>query len=106
MTKKTDFKLTQANIERLSGSKKERALALMDKVVFMESELKKLQDILRDKGWTETYQNGATQFGIKKSSEADVYNALIKNYTSALKQLEDLVPEDVAESKLDRFLNE
>lgn len=104
--KKADFKQTKANIERLSGSKKERALALMDKVAFMEAELTKLQDILTAKGWTEQYMNGANQYGIKKSSEADVYNALIKNYTSALKQLEDLVPEDTAESKLDKFLNE
>lgn len=103
---KTDFKQTKKNIERLTGSKRERALALMDKVLFMEDELGKLQEILQKKGWTEEYQNGANQYGIKKSSEADVYNALIKNYTSALKQLEELLPAETGESKLDKFLNE
>lgn len=104
--KSIDFTQTKANIERLTGSKRERALALADKVAFMEAELVKLQKIIEKKGWTEEYRNSETQYGVKKTAEADAYNALIKNYLSAMKQLEDLVPDVAAESKLDKFLND
>lgn len=89
-----DFKKTKAKIKELTGSKKERAEAIFKKVEFMDAELMKLQEVLKEKGWVESYQNGSNQFGMKKSSEADVYNILIKNYTSAMKQLDEMLPED------------
>lgn len=86
-------------INTLPDAKKSLALGLLDKAVFMDGELGKLQAVLKEKGWVEKYQNGETQFGLKKSSEADVYNAMIKNYNSTLKQIADLFPaEDKAVS--------
>ena len=38
------------------------------------------------------YQNGANQWGKKKSAEADVYNTMIKNYTAIIKTLTDMAP--------------
>lgn len=87
-----EFKKTKEKLKELTGSKKERATALFKKIEFMDAELQKLQAILKEKGWVETYQNGNNQFGMKKSSESDVYNTLIKNYTSAMKQLDDMLP--------------
>lgn len=81
-------------IDTLPDAKKSIATGLLDKAVFMDSELLKLQKILKSKGWVEEYQNGANQSGMKKSSEADVYNAMIKNYNATLKQISDLFPED------------
>ena len=94
-----NFKKTREEIENLPDGKKERGLALLDKAEFMDEELRKLQEILKEKGWVEEYQNGANQCGLKKSSEADVYNGMIKNYNSTLKQIADLFPaENKAES--------
>lgn len=95
-----DFKKTRAKLKELTGSKKERATALFNKIEFMDAELMKLQEILKEKGWVETYQNGSNQFGMKKSSESDVYNTLIKNYTSAMKQLDDMLPDDESGNSL------
>ena len=81
-------------IDTLPEAKKSIATGLLDKAVFMDSELLKLQKILKTKGWVEEYQNGANQCGLKKSSEADVYNGMIKNYNSTLKQIADLFPAD------------
>lgn len=39
------------------------------------------------------YKNGENQYGTRKSPEVDVYNAMIKNYASVIKQLGDLLPE-------------
>ena len=76
-------------------SQKEIAEKLLDKLEFMEEQLQILQKKLREKGWTEEYQNGEKQFGIKKSSEADVYNNLIKNYNATIKVLAELVPDSI-----------
>lgn len=88
------FKEITRSIKELTPTKKELALKLLSKAVFMEAELEKLQIILTEKGWTEAYQNGANQSGIKKSSEGDVYNTLIKNYTAVIAKLNDLIKED------------
>ena len=53
-----------------------------------------LRQIIDEKGYTEEYQNGANQRGTKKCSEVELYNTMIKNYTSVVKQLTDLIPKD------------
>lgn len=65
---------------------------LIENAAFMSEELTKLQEYIREHGCTEEYQNGANQFGKKKSSEVDVYNTMIKNYSSVIRQLIDLLP--------------
>jgi len=59
----------------------------------MEAELRNLQKIIRKKGWTEPYQNGPAQTGMRKSLEGDVYVSLVKNYHSVLKTLNDMLAE-------------
>jgi hypothetical protein len=68
--------------------------SLMRSAAFMASELKKLQDYIREHGWVEEYQNGATQTGKKPSSEAQAFNQLIKNYNTVLKTLIDMLPRE------------
>ena len=89
---KLDKKPIEELINTLPKAKKSVALGLLDKALFMDEELGKLQKVLKEKGWVEEYQNGANQCGLKKSSEADVYNGMIKNYNSTLKQIADLFP--------------
>ena len=60
----------------------------------MAASLCELREIINEKGYTEEYQNGANQKGIKKCSEVEIYNTMIKNYMSAIKQLTDLLPKE------------
>lgn len=90
----TEFKEISKIIKELSPAKQELAQKLLSKASFMELELEKLQEIITEKGWTETYQNGANQYGIKKSTEGDVYNTMIKNYTAVIAKLNDIVKEE------------
>lgn len=69
---------------------------LIANAAFMAESLDELQDIIREKGFTEEYQNGANQYGMKKCSEVEIYNTMIKNYTSVVKQLVDLLPDGAA----------
>lgn len=90
--KKDDFAAVRLEIAGLPQSKQEIAYNLLDKAVFMSDELTKLQKAIKEKGWVEEYQNGANQKGLKKSTEGDAYNILIKNFNSTIKQLNDILP--------------
>jgi len=86
-----DFKEIKREIDILTGSKQEMALGLYEKLLFIDSQLIALQDALITKGWTEEYSNGATQKGIKTSSEANTYIQLGKLYSQLLRQLETML---------------
>ncbi|MBR3361212.1 MAG: hypothetical protein IKG39_07725 [Lachnospiraceae bacterium] len=99
------FKKTKKLIEELPEGKRERAAKLVIKLEFMNGELEKLQKSLAEKGWTEHYQNGANQSGIKKSSEGEVYNSLIKNFTQTMRCLNDMLPDsEDAKDELEKWL--
>lgn len=86
-----EFSKIKEAIFGLPDSKKEAAEKLLSKAIFMDAELEKLQTILLEKGWVEQYKNGENQFGLKKSSEGEVYNTLIKSYNSTMKQIIDMI---------------
>ena len=66
----------------------------MDEAAFMAASLYELRKIINEKGYTEEDQNGANQKGIKKCSEVEIYNTMIKNYSAIIKQLTDLLPKE------------
>ena len=68
--------------------------SLVDEAAFMAASLYELRKIVNEKGYTEEYQNGANQKGIKKCSEVEIYNTMIKNYSAIIKQLTDLLPKE------------
>ena len=79
---------------RLDKKTKKAVDSLIDEAAFMGASLYELRQIIDKKGYTEIYQNGATQKGIKKCSEVEIYNTMIKNYMATIKQLTDLLPKD------------
>ncbi len=79
--------------KNLSPDAAEIALKLIENAAFMAVSLEELKQIINEKGYTEEYQNGANQFGVKKSSEVEVYNTMIKNFNQTMKQLCDLLPD-------------
>ena len=67
---------------------------LISNAAFMAESLDDLQETIREKGFVEEYHNGANQSGVKKCSEVEIYNTMIKNYSSIIKQLVDLLPNE------------
>ena len=65
----------------------------------MTVELTKLENYISIHGVSEEYQNGENQYGKKMSTEASAYNTMIKNYTSIIKQLCELLPEGLPNTK-------
>ena len=74
---------------------------LIDNVCFMSVILEDLSKEILEKGVTDKYQNGANQYGIKKSAEVETYNVMVKNFSTLMKQIIDalatLLPNDTAE---------
>lgn len=74
---------------------------LIDNACFMAIILEDLQKEILEKGVTDKYQNGANQYGIKKSAEVETYNVMVKNFSTLMKQIIDalatLLPNDTAE---------
>ena len=78
----------------IEPGKRQTVEKLISNAAFMAESLDELQEIIREKGFIEEYHNGANQSGVKKCSEVEIYNTMIKNYLSVVKQLVDLLPND------------
>lgn len=98
---KEEFDRMLPRFELLEEGKAVIAMKLLARVAFMTVQLSALERSIDEEGVRETYQNGANQSGFKKSTYVEVYNTMIKNYTSVTRQLTDMLPSDDAASKMD-----
>lgn len=71
---------------------------LIEDAAFMVEQLSILREHISANGWSDSYKNGANQFGKKSSPEADAYIKLQKSYQSTVKQLLDLLPDESQEN--------
>jgi hypothetical protein len=78
--------------------------SLIKNAAFMSVTLDDLQDAMNQNGVISEYQNGENQWGTKKSPEVEIYNTMIKNHITIMKQLVDLLPEKDSHSKKDLLL--
>lgn len=73
-------------------NKLDLARALIERASYITVTLQDLEAELSEAGWTEEYQNGKGQSGIKRSASADVHISLTKNLATIMKQLQEIVP--------------
>ena len=90
---KCEIKRLSKIFENLTQDAAAVAEKLIENAAFMAVTLNELQGIINVKGYIEEYQNGENQFGTKKSSEVDIYNTMIKNFNTTMKQLIDMLPD-------------
>lgn len=76
---------------------------LIDEASFMFVTLKHLKEFINKNGVKEKYVNGNNQYGYKDSVEAKTYNAMIKNYISVIKQLNEELPKNKKINPEDEF---
>lgn len=102
LTKKLEKeKEIKQEINRINGFLKEiepkvkkGVKSLIDNVAYMAVTLRELRDDINHEGLITEYQNGENQFGTKKSPKVEIYNTMVKNYTSSFKTLLDLLPKN------------
>lgn len=73
---------------------KKATQSLIENAAFMVVTLEDLQETINREGVISEYQNGANQWGTKKSPEVEIYNTMIKNHMAIIRQLTDLLPKD------------
>lgn len=95
----TELKKLKKIFKNIPKDKKNLVQKLIESAAFMSVELTKLENYISVNGVSETYQNGENQYGTKTSTEASVYNTMIINYTSIIKQLCELLPEGLPATK-------
>lgn len=79
---------------KIDKNKRDVVEKLIENVAFMSITLDELKEDIKIYGVKETYMNGSNQFGFKESIESKTYNAMLKNYMNAIKQLIDLLPDE------------
>lgn len=104
MTETTKEKRIKAELNRIKekfsdadANQKAIVAPLMQNAAFMKVTLEDLQEIINLEGVTDSYQNGANQYGVKQSATLQSYNSLIKNYTAVIKALSKLLPPEKKE---------
>ena len=112
----TKEQIIDAEVVKLNGifsqletKTKKSVSSLVNEAAFMGASLYELRQIINERGYTEEYQNGENQRGVKKCSEVEVYIQLSKNYMAIMKQLTDLLPKpkdkEAKPDGFDRFVN-
>lgn len=94
-----------ALFEGLDVNKLQTCQSLIDRAAFITISLEDLEVELNQNGWTEYYQNGENQSGMKKAAAADVHISLTKNLNAIVKQLLELVPPAQKASRLQAMMN-
>lgn len=87
----------------LETKTKKAVQSLIDNAAFMAVTLRGLQETMNVNGVVSEYQNGENQWGTKKSPEVEIYNTMVKNHASIIKQLTDLLPAGSPKQEGDGF---
>lgn len=87
-----EIKRLNSLFKNIDPKLKKTVKSLVENAAFMAVTLEDLQIHINAHGVTVEYQNGENQWGTKKSPEVEIYNTMIKNHVSIMKQLTDLVP--------------
>lgn len=89
---KAEIKKLKSLFKEMDADTKKATSSLINEAAFMSASLVELREDIDQNGYTERYQNGANEFGIKQRPEVDIYNKLISNYLKTMKQLSQMLP--------------
>ena len=100
-----EFNRLQKIFKDIKKEKKDTVTKLIQNAAFIGCTLEDLQESINKNGIISEYKNGENQFGTKKSPQVETYNTMIKNYSSIIKQLTDLLPKESIKQEDDGFDN-
>lgn len=103
---KKEFLKLKRIFQKVPENKKKIIENLLHNAAFMAVSLADLQEEINQNGYTDEYQNGEHQKGIKQSEAVKTHLAMQKNYTTVIDRLLELLPpEERSASKLAAFRN-
>lgn len=100
---KVDYISIKETIDTMENDKKELCISLLNEIKFMNDSLIELKKNILTNGTITSMCQG--KYSIDRANPAlSQYNALIKNYTSCIKQLNELLPKEISDD--DEFDND
>ena len=103
-------KLVKAEMRKLNRffknipkDKQQMIEGLKEQAAFMYATLMELQEIINDEGPVELFEQGKQRL-LREHPASKIYNAMIKNYSSVIKQLVDMLPKEEAKPAEDEFV--
>jgi len=109
LSRKKQDELIQREIDRLNAVfdelpdyEKEVAKALIERVAFMTIQLEILEEEIKAKGPTYTFQNGKQKMLVENPAQKS-YNTMMNRYTAAYKELFNLLKKIGSNSDEDEF---
>lgn len=98
----SNIKELKNTFEQLDDDKSRLALSLLDKAEFLEDTLQELKTKVKLNGVVTEMCQG--DYSIERENPAlKSYNTTVKNYTSVIKQLNDMLPSKENQNKDDGF---
>ena len=96
LEKQSRIKKEVARLKRLfkdrDENKKKLVMTTIEDIAFMTITMQELRENIIRTGTTVVYQNGANQFGMKQSPDAQLYLQMSQKQTQAMKILMDCMP--------------
>lgn len=105
-TKEIDLKSIKTTIDTLENDKKVLCNSLLNELIFMQSTLDDLKKQITEHGVVTKMCQG--KYDIDRANPAlNQYNTMIKNYSSNIKQLNELLPKEVENNdNFDSYIEE
>lgn len=100
---KSEYERLLKLFKKLPKNRLELVKRLIENAAFMSVTLQELTEIINENGVKEKYKNGNNQYGYKDSTENKTYDKMIKNYTTIIKQLNDMLPKETDTQDDDGF---
>ena len=95
---KKEKKKLNAIISQLPDDLVKMTEGLVADACFMAEQLEKLREEITENGWSEEYQNGANQCGVKISAVIQAYNQMMKTYHTLMDKLLARLPAEQKEA--------
>ncbi len=90
---RVNLKSIKKTIDTLENDKKVLCMSLLNEIIFMKTTLDDLKKQIDEKGVVTKMCQG--KYDIERANPAlNQYNTLIKNYSSCIKQLNELLPKE------------
>ncbi len=94
MDKEKQILQVKESLRKLFKGDKEIPAKLIDEISFMAVTLAELRETINREGAVADIPNGNNIKALKEHPAVKTYNAIIRNYLSSLRQLQDLLPEE------------
>lgn len=100
---KAELRKLNKFFKNIQEDKQKIIKGLKEQAAFMYATLIELQEIMNNEGPVEMFEQGKQRM-LREHPASKIYNSMIKNYSSVIKQLIELMPTEVSKQTEDELM--